>query len=340
MLYQIARHCLTSIVVTVALTAASGQNARLLINVETPLEVSQLFCGSVVQPFANRILQSYSGDTRLGARTTLHELIPGSPELTSLSQNAVDPVHALAMFSAEDQEDLIWRALFWAQESTSDYNFGTANTDGDMAANMQVWENDYAANARIQRRLANNLTCTPFEWIWRRAIWCTIRARRASHHRSAARQYDRGVRFLQTADSRYKWIGGFPENQTITTTGNGGTCDCLVDGIQGQPCPVWESVGTTLSNQACYDLCNARYSPNGMPNTTMITIRFNTVSTQVVVVEVPNDGIVPLWSQCGWGVGEFETEGSNHFQVRNDKNTERLYVDVLEGTYTRFFNCE
>jgi len=103
-----------------------------------------------------------------------------------------------------------------------------------------------------------------------------------------------------------------------------------------------EALGTLANSQLCYDQCIDRYGEgnNNPPNTRVITTRFNGANTEIIVAEVPNDGIVPLWSQRGWGVPEFQTEGSNHFQVRNDRNTERLYDEVLSDDYTTFFNCQ
>ena len=305
-------------------------------------EISDGLCGgaggvvNIALPFA-------VGPTQPNQNATIQDLNPGSEIISEIDTMQQVP-HRIAVSSNETQEDLIWRVIYWAsQDAVSNYDFGDANTDGELMVRAAEWEADYTQRSRTAAVTANDLRCR--RW-WRSGLisnqLCGMNQLRLNNQAAAQTlalraAYARGVRWWQEADQRFKALGGFSRDSLIIASG---TIDCswLLAGLPGQGGALWSRIGTSTSANACRQDCETYNWPSG---TTLLDSRYSGTTGRIVTQTIPNDGIVPKQSQMAWdGAAQYEYEGSNHFQIRGDRNTHHAFTRAMTlGDQDIWFQC-
>ncbi len=294
-------------------------------------------CGGVVAPFANQALKIFGvdGGTGTSVPSTSNDLKTGSVALSQLnSSSTLAPAHQIAVYSNETQEGLVWRVLYWAvRDNTNNYEFGQANCDGPLVADSGqgdcpgqtmfntagMWEADYTAKANDWLAQARDKKCflRIKACVNKRQLW-----------RDTGNAYRRGATWLRNADPYFKDLGGF-----VRTTSTSAGCDCLVDGLPGQSRAMWSPIRGNFSD--CRAACNAFAWPSGA------TVIESRPVGGISVTALENDGIVTVESQRAWGTHKWDYQGSNHFQVRNDRTTASVFQRALFlGDDDTWFSCQ
>ena len=198
-------------------------------------------------------------------------------------------------------------------------------TAGDDTALEDVLERNiavYEGRAAALRQRADQLD----RWRCRftgTGIACQApKPRDARRHRDAADEYDRGPRWLERFNDRWKALIGAADVETVAESWR---CVCA-DPRGGD-----EFTFTTGAREQC-DIPGYSCAPY-------------LVDYDVRVTTVPNDGIITEETQRAWpGLTDeqmWHAEGSNHLQVSNDENTERAFKSWLfSGSPNDFFFTE
>ena len=261
--------------------------------------------------------------TELVFPTAGRDLGVGAPFMTELNgfSDRYDLPKALVYGTEQDPVALRLLSSFMPAVQTLD-----VYTAGDDTALEDVLERNiavYEGRAAALRQRADQLD----RWRCRftgTGIACQApKPRDARRHRDAADEYDRGPRWLERFNDRWKALIGAADVETVAESWR---CVCA-DPHSGD-----EFTFTTGAREQC-DIPGYSCAPY-------------LVDYDVRVTTVPNDGIVTEDTQRAWpGLDRnrqhWHAEGSNHLQVRNDENTERAFKSWLfSGSPNDFFFTE
>ena len=125
-----------------------------------------------------------------------------------------------------------------------------------------------------------------------------------------------GANWIRDADEGYKELAEFYETTIITTTTGG--CECFTPG------------GVAKMPADSDDECDAQ-CPFYHEYTPIVT---KTIHERVLL---DNDGVVTAKSATAFGTDYHDMPRSNHFQMRNDPNTEAALDLLLDGGGNAWF---
>ena len=326
------------------------QNTQILPFFVSPSSVSEItaeLCGGI-GGIVNTLVPFAAGPADPSFNGTLVDLRPGSDAI--LETDALTQIpNKIAVTSNETQEDLVWRSVWWASMGTTTaFDFGESNTDGPLIASAAMWEAWYADRGMNYTAVANNLRCGRFWWgafistpaAAALVIICNntqnqLNAQAQASTTAGRAGFRRGSEWFQTADERYKVLAGFKE-VTFTPNPTANACECFMGGLSGTTTSEWRSLGANTSASNCALAC-ANY-PWAGPNPYVITTRFDDEEFIVNTRDLDNDGIVPVESQGAWnGAFRYNYDGSNHFQIRSDRNTANAFERAFTNGEGRLF---
>jgi hypothetical protein len=142
------------------------------------------------------------------------------------------------------------------------------------------------------------------------------------HHVKQRNRYQRGVDWINTVNDKWLHIIGASK---VTTTYKP-TGDCMCDVYDGS----MTLVGTRILSANGGDCSNYNSDPYLWCTDEYVSITTATIEG--------NDGVVPVSSQKGFnGATTALMDGSNHQQMRNDKNTRDRLIELFDGNHGDFF---
>jgi pimeloyl-ACP methyl ester carboxylesterase len=247
----------------------------------------------------------------------------GSPTIDELNVNdAQNPLPKVTFYGIEDDtdNDLVWRIMSSLSEEHDLPNKSVAfeaNEDGALMEDVIELMSDYIAKQEawaMQAEFINEWTenIVPCSW-WEWTIFPTVCGLYDHQYYEAIAirdGYKRGREWLATANTKYQIVmGGVKVVPTPTFS-----CDC--DGTL-----IFEDV---LDPDFCTGLGCTAVANGG--------IKF-------VLERRRSDGIVLEESASNYPGAEHSVElfGSNHQQMRNDRNTERALLELFGIGYGDFF---
>jgi pimeloyl-ACP methyl ester carboxylesterase len=242
----------------------------------------------------------------------------GAPALDALNNFSSD-IPKVGFYGVE-AEPVMWRNSFYigVEEPNNftpfDANNDDALVDQSNAMNMHYlakflhWQAEEAYFSKLVRRYCGlNINCS--KWRKRRA-----EARRV---RDA---YLRGVNWFNTANDEYKKIIGALETQTTSQH----YCEC-VDFTTN------ETTQTPINDPSdCEPVLNN------------VQFCYPITETTVELIEKPSDGVVIAESAGNFpgASNNVKLAGSNHQQMRNDKNLKSKLNELFNGRLDQFFKTE
>ncbi len=243
-------------------------------------------------------------------------------------KNYESPIHKVAFYGIED-DPVLFRTMDWLITSPEDVPLYSANQDDKVLNSINKLTNDYYLNAKKNYELEeyydkarnNSLYHLPIS-----IVHYFIYRNKRNEHKAIGDSYIRGYNWLNSMNDKWKSIIGAGEYYEIPSYHN---CTCYEYDASGQL--------INVNIQQCYDpiICE---TTNGWWESCFCD---ETINLEYRDIE-PSDGVTPQSSAEGFpGVDKNnikEMVGSNHQQMRNDRNTKsRLEELMFDGTYGLFF---
>lgn len=261
----------------------------------------------------------------------------GSAYLDSLNKDT-SSIHHLAFYGVEDDETMAWRTMHYLFNKPNDEDYFDANHDSIGVA----W-----ANENRQRYIARAIAWGNVGFVFgqnlplytnnpaQAELVCTkvgLPANCLNVFKDIPKiqlAWARGINWWNTANDRYRALIGALEYQTLSAPECWCT-DCLELAPSGA-CNQW-------TEPYLFDLVDCSMAPS-IPGRNC-SVR----ETQFVVKNTkPADGIVLAESAGAYPIGNGQyapsevMKGSNHQQMRNDRNTREKLFSVFEGTKDGWF---
>ena len=147
---------------------------------------------------------------------------------------------------------------------------------------------------------------------------------RAEEKREAAGYYEEGVAWLENLNDAWLGIIGALEYETVDQSYR---CDC-------EYYDYGEVVGGYDYETETAEECEREHDPDEVCEATLLF-------RDQRAIYYPSDGAALLSSQTARGAEITRNyEDSNHLQIRNDKNTQDAFENVLFGSEDEFFHTD
>lgn len=260
----------------------------------------------------------------LFSRTALNLQTTNSQQV-QLNNSSI-PTTNVAAYAVEEMELGLWRLFYWGKNSPNNMSVDLDTWTADGQGYFQADSDEFAVQT-YSRNLANyqmreNMVLTEINSVENTLMRCEDIFYLAYHIEEcidASAKIDalyktrmgflRGISWFQNSSDYWHLLTGALSFETVPS--QNGTCTCNDGSIPPSfPCNV-----SNLSNYECDELIS--FTPG----------------TEIIEVRKESDAVVLAESASAFpgAVHVFRMDGSNHFNLRNDSNTQFVLKNVFDG---------
>ena len=258
----------------------------------------------------------------------------GAPELTSLN-NFSSTVNKVAFYGVEDEQTQAWRVLTSLKNKPNDYPAFEADDDTELVTAVNENLQKYQAKVTYWQQAYNNLGsfyCSWWKWMTKPGF-CTLNDAYINSERNNAKNlrdaWQQGVNWWITGNDRFRLLTGALTYQQVSTTQY--ECYCDEYDYNGNLISSW--INFVVNPADCQSIPSIPIYCNLTGNTYQYT--------DYIQVSKPSDGIVTAESASDFPgclpQNKKEMIGSNHQQMRNDRNTKERLKELFRGDYGSYF---
>lgn len=242
----------------------------------------------------------------------------GAPALEEL--NGYESTLPRVACFGEEKDPVAWRQMYsFYVKKPVEFPVFEANQDDLLVNKVGDLRDHYYSKYLLWKGIAIALISSPWP-PYHLKIPSILFARRVS------KGYHRGYTWLTDANEKYMSVIGAITQKTTTQTIT--ECQCQTTDYEGK---VTYSTWYANDPSEC-PVSSSTYESCGPITTTL-------VNTQTVTL--PNDGAVIAESAAGFsGAVQVRMKDSNHQQMRNDKNTKDVLLNLFDGNYGKYFITE
>lgn len=289
---------------------------RSLVSNNTLEAVVDQVCGFFSQTILPVALSDYQA-------TITQDYEVGAADLAELNSH-VSQIPNVAFYGIE-QEPILWRTIqYLGIDNPNDYDPFEANEDSEIISRVEENRLKYLDKFIHYTNRVNYLEtdlgmpCSAFQWIFTPGF-CLIYEMEYWRKLDLAEAWEKGYRWWNNANTDYKAMIGAIDSELVPQL----YCSCL-NQDEGPSDPDWDY------DDYVYPISNPGQCPTECETY---------INQEIQVINHPSDGVVLAESAAGMPGADFVglLSGSNHMQMRNDKNLKRVLRSLFEGQYGNYF---